>query len=416
MHIELIHSLAFSITHPLIEFVLVVLIIILMFRLTKAVKSYNETEEQLREELQNLSNRRDELDAVLTSMVEGVIAVDKYQLIISLNRAAANLLDIDTTSAVGKPLKDVVHHDRLHQLANDTLWGKGPLQADIALAMNTFESADPDEFSSEETDDSIRMFHAQGSVLRDANNHKIGALIVLHDVTRLRRLELVRRDFVANASHEFKTPVAAIRASAETLQDDPEADLESRNRFLSIVVRQAQRLEAIVEDLLSLARIEEDADNDNLAFESLSLLKLINEAAEACAQRAEAKNTVIDIDCEPSVMANVNRTLLEQSIVNLIDNAIKYSPENSHIRVKGVVGKDEIVISVTDNGPGIAEEHLPRLFERFYRTDKARSRAVGGTGLGLAIVKHVAATHGGRVSVQSTVGKGSTFNIHISNG
>ena len=239
---------------------------------------------------------------------------------------------------------------------------------------------------------------------------------MLNDVTRLKRLEAVRRDFVANVSHELKTPVTSIKGFAETLEDGALDDPEAARRFVRIIAGQADRLNSIIEDLLALSTLEQSGDSPLLQLEEADLCDVVAVALEVCGPKAEAKSIELREDCPGRLLARVSPPLLEQAVVNLIDNAVKYSAEGSAVVVTLEETGDEVVVSVTDEGPGVAREHLPRLFERFYRVDKARSRDLGGTGLGLAIVKHIAQTHGGRVSVDSVVGRGSTFRIHLPRG
>ena len=355
--------------------------------------------------------RSNKLEATLSSMVEGVLAVDMEQRLISLNEAAGKLLNIRPERAAGRHIDEVIASPPLRDLVCRTLESEQPIQADIELsaARGQGEGAEP----------SPRMFQAQGAVLHDTDGRRVGTLVVLHDVTRLRRLEVVRRDFVSNASHEIKTPVAAIKAAAETLLDTG-GDPEAVQQFLPVIARQADRLQNIVEDLLALARIEQDTEHSRIRREVRSITKLLASAAENCATRATHRGSRIVIDCADDLEAAVNETLLEQAVINLLDNAIKYSPPGATVYASGSSGgagspggRGEVVIAVRDEGPGIAAEHLPRVFERFYRTDKARGRDLGGTGLGLAIVKHIAIAHGGRVTVSSALGEGSTFRIHI---
>ena len=264
-----------------------------------------------------------------------------------------------------------------------------------------------------------RIIEATSAILRDAAGRRLGVVLVLHDVSELRRLESIRQDFVANVSHEIRTPISAIKAAAETLFDDLEyrpddpPDPTTLRNFLGIIARQAERLHAIVEDLLALARIEQGKREDAIELISEPLSPVIAAAVETCQAKADAKDISIRINCEFGLMAEMNRTMLEQALINLIDNAVKYSPESSKVEVVALKIRNEVKITVLDEGRGIEAEHLPRLFERFYRTDRARSRQMGGTGLGLSIVKHIAEAHGGRVSVESRPGAGSTFVLTI---
>jgi two-component system phosphate regulon sensor histidine kinase PhoR len=236
---------------------------------------------------------------------------------------------------------------------------------------------------------------------------------VLDDVTRLRRLENLRRDFVANVSHELKTPITSIKGFIETLQDGALNNEGDARRFLEIMARQADRLNAIIEDLLHLSRVEEEAAQQDIELKEQPLRESLQAALHGCQHKAGARQIPLKLKCETGLCARINAPLLEQAVVNLLDNAIKYSAPGSPVEVEAGQEKDGIAIRVRDGGCGIAAEHLPRLFERFYRVDKARSRQMGGTGLGLAIVKHIAQAHGGRVAVTSRPGEGSVFSLHL---
>jgi two-component system, OmpR family, phosphate regulon sensor histidine kinase PhoR len=229
---------------------------------------------------------------------------------------------------------------------------------------------------------------------------------------RLRRLETVRQEFVANVSHELKTPITSIKGFVETLLDGALDNPEDARQFLEIVAKHSDRLNSIIGDLLLLSRIEEGGEGA-LELSETQLREVLRAAVEACAAKAAAKNVSVYLNCPAELPVRANPPLLEQAVVNLIDNAVKYSEPGSPVYVEGARAGDEAVVSVRDRGPGIDPEHLPRLGERFYRVDKARSRQLGGTGLGLAIVKHIARAHGGRVTVESQPGQGSVFEVHL---
>ena len=229
--------------------------------------------------------------------------------------------------------------------------------------------------------------------------------------TKLNRLENMRREFVANVSHELKTPVTTIKGFTETLIDGAKDDAADLERFLGIISRQTDRLSDIIDDLLTLSRLESAPLSEVLALDWHDLCEILQASREVCLSRAENKSIVLRVDCRSPVHVYVDHSLLMQAIVNLVDNAIKYSSENTRVTIVGRIDAARVRIDVIDEGPGIMEVHIPRLFERFYRADKARSRKLGGTGLGLAIVKHIANVHRGEVGVRSSVGKGSTFTI-----
>ena len=236
-------------------------------------------------------------------------------------------------------------------------------------------------------------------------------LLLLDDVSRIHHLENLRREFVGNVSHELKTPVTSIKAAVETLQDGAIDDPVALPRFLDIISRQADRLNIIIEDLLILSRLENE--DDKISLHVLPLSNIISEAVKHCELKAKDKKIRIEISCNNFLKAKVNESLLEQAILNLVDNAIKYSAENTLIKVKAFEKDGEVGISVLDQGRGIAQEHLDRVFERFYRVDKARSRSEGGSGLGLSIVKHIAQVHQGRATVSSDLGQGSNFTVYL---
>jgi two-component system phosphate regulon sensor histidine kinase PhoR len=363
------------------------------------VESLNQMAAELDEKLRTLTQERNEREAVLSSMVEGVLAVDTEERVIAVNAAAARLLDTEPDEAEGKSIQEIVRNPDLQRVVSQTLDGQRPVEADVVMRVGAED----------------RDLQANGTLLHDGQDeaHVVGAVVVLNDVTRLKRLEAVRRDFVANVSHELKTPVTSIKGFAETLEDGALDDPEAAHRFVGIIAGQADRLNSIIEDLLSLSTLEQSKDSPLLQLEEADLCDVVAVALEVCGPKAQAKHIELREACPGCLIAPVSPPLLEQAVVNLIDNAVKYSPEGSIVDVVLEDTGDEIVVSVVDQGSGVAREHLPRLFERFYRVDKARSRDLGGTGLGLAIVKHIAQVHGGRVSVDSVLGRGSTFRIHL---
>jgi signal transduction histidine kinase len=232
---------------------------------------------------------------------------------------------------------------------------------------------------------------------------------------KLDHLENLRREFVANVSHELKTPVTTIKGFTETLIEGAKDDPDDLNRFLAIISRQTDRLSNIIDDLLTLSRLESAPLSEVLALDWHNLCEILAACRDVCQSRADKKTIHLHIVCNSPLRVHVDHSLLTQAIVNLIDNAIKYSPDNTTVEITAGVAANHVRIDVNDEGPGIMDAHIPRLFERFYRADKARSRKLGGTGLGLAIVKHIANVHQGEVSVSSSVGSGSTFTILLPN-
>jgi two-component system phosphate regulon sensor histidine kinase PhoR len=359
-------------------------------------EAMNEMAAQLDEKIRTVVQQRNEREAVLSSMVEGVLAVDRDEHVITVNQAAARLLGINPAEASGRSIQEVVRNADLQQFVERALSSADPVEGEITLRGH-----------------GERFLQAHGTVLRDGQGREIGALVVLNDVTRLRRLENVRREFVANVSHEIRTPITSIKGFVETLLDGAMWHPPDAERFLGIVAKQVDRLNAIVTDLLTLSRIEQQAEEAMIPLENGPICEALEAAIQVCELKATAKDISIELACRKDLLAMINAPLLEQAVVNLVDNAIKYSDPGSTIQVEAAETDSEVAIAVRDQGCGIAKEHQPRLFERFYRVDKARSRELGGTGLGLAIVKHIALAHGGQVSVESTLGQGSTFTIHL---
>ncbi len=352
---------------------------------------------QLDDRIRTVVRQRNEQEAVLASMTEGVLAVDNNERLLRLNQSAAELLNIDRDAAVGRRFQEVVRKPELQKFITRALQGQQRIEEEITLVIRGREL----------------FLQVHGTPLRDANDKEIGSLVVLNDLTRLQRLENVRRDFVANVSHELKTPITAIKGSVETLRDGAMEEPASAQRFLDIIARQSDRLYAIIEDLLALSRLEKGSDCDTLDGVEQSLQPILESARQSCASTAKSRNVKVRLFCSGQLTATVNAPLLEQAVINLVDNAIKYSGNEGVVTIEGWQEGGQVFIKVQDRGQGIPKEHLPRLFERFYRVDAARSRAVGGTGLGLAIVKHIVQAHNGEVTVHSTLGEGSVFTISL---
>ena len=341
-------------------------------------------------------NQRNQIEAVLSSMSEGVIALDMDEHILSFNQAAADMLERLQAAAKNQSLQEIIRDSRLSEFVEKAQKSNIPVKEDIILYQN-----------------GERILNINASFLRDAKEKRIGTLLVLNDVTQLRRLEKMRQDFVANVSHEIKTPLTAIKGFVETLQSGTKDNPEEAARFLSIIDKNVNRLGAIVDDLLHLSRIEKDNEANLIQLTKTAVKNIITSSIKICKTEAEAKQIEINFTCDDSLEAMIEPVLFEQAMVNLINNAVKYSMEKSKIQINVVKTDSGVSCSIEDNGMGISKKHLSRLFERFYRVDKARSREQGGTGLGLAIVKHIVQAHGGHVTVDSTPGKGSTFTIHL---
>jgi len=359
-------------------------------------QSLNHMAADLDQRLETIVRQENEHQAVLTSMIEGVLAIDPRGAILSLNEACAEMLGVDARKARGRLVHESIRHAGLLSFVEEALTSSEPVERDL-----------------EATGPGKRWLHAQGTLLHDGQQRQIGGLIVLHDVTRMRHLEKIRRDFVANVSHELKTPITSIKGFVETLLHERLEDKENSFRFLGIILRQVNRLDAIIGDLLMLSRVERGSEEQTIELQCESLAEVLRAAVEMCEKKAEDKSIQLDLECPEDLQAEINAPLLEQAVTNLIDNAIKYSASGAAVGITALCEGQMVVIRVQDQGCGIEAVHLPRLFERFYRVDRARSRELGGTGLGLAIVKHIVAAHRGLVRVESAVGRGSTVFISL---
>lgn len=356
----------------------------------------NRMASQLDSRIQTIAEQRNEREAILSGMSEGVLALDKEEKIVSLNRVAAGLLGLDPEPARGRALYELVRIPALLEFAEQASHILDMTETEITLA------GPPEKY-----------LQVRAAALRDNQDERFGTVLVLNDITRLKKLEGLRREFVANVSHELRTPITAIMGSAETLLDGDNIDSEDSRRFLEMIARQSKRLNSLIEDLMALARLESEADQDEMLLTRSGLSEVLQAAVTACQETSQKHQVAINLVCEAELQLNMNQRQLEQAVINLLDNGIKYSIAGASVEIDARRKGDGILISVIDRGVGIPPEHLPRLFERFYRVDPARSHEVGGTGLGLSIVKHIALAHGGSVGVESQVGQGSTFSIYL---
>ncbi len=359
-------------------------------------ESLNNMAEQLHDRIEIVRNQRNELEAVLTSMIEGVLAVDLTHRIIRINSTAKDLLDIQEDMTDHVPVHEAIRHSELLTFIEDVL--------------NSDETLETDLIVHRERDYFLQV---TGTPLIGNNDEKLGALFVLNDISRIRKLEQIRSDFVANVSHELKTPITSIQGFVETLKDGAIHDTDNAGKFVDIIDRQSTRLGAIIDDLLQLSRIEREYDEGIIELEKASILPLLKSAVRDFETKSKGKKIAVQVDCTDDIKATINLRLMQNAINNLVDNAIKYSDSNKTVTLSAWQTASHVFIKVKDEGNGIASEHLPRLYERFYRVDKGRSRAMGGTGLGLAIVKHIVLAHQGKISVESQMNEGSEFIISL---
>ncbi len=332
-----------------------------------------------------LRREREESRTLLEALTDGVLAADQRGTIVSCNAAARRLLGFGPGESL-PPLPELFHDQRHRALVRDVLGGRAVEWRELQLG--------------------DRTVLVSGRPLPDG-----GTLLVLNDVTDVRRLEAVRRDFVANVSHELKTPLTAIAGYAETLAAETEAGSQAA-RFAETIRQNARRMQQLVDDLLDLSRIESGGWEPRRSV--VELEAAARDAWTPFAERAAAAGVQFEAAVPPDAHALVvDPDALRQVLTNLFDNALRHTPRGGRIRVAAAVTKDGIALSVTDTGSGIPAEHLPRIFERFYRVDPGRARHHGGTGLGLAIVKHLVEAHGGRVEAESALGRGTTIRLHF---
>ncbi len=332
--------------------------------------------------------------AMLDSMIEGLIVIDARGRITLANRAAERMFAF-SRMMVGGTLLEVIRHHEVAALANRVNAGEGVLEHEVRLESPT-----------------LRVLQISAVALRDAEQAPAGAVLVFHDVTRLRELEGLRQDFVANVSHELRTPLSLIKSAAETLIDGGKNDATALTRFLEIIDKNANRLTLLIDDLLLLAQL--DSGRVDLRLEPVVLGEAVRDAFDDFVMKAATRGVTIVHEVPAGLVAQADPNRLRQVLANLIDNAIKYGATNGRVSVRGrKLADDRVELSVRDDGPGIPPEATARIFERFYRVDKARSREQGGTGLGLAIVKNVIQAHGGEVRVESAIGAGTEFFITL---
>jgi two-component system phosphate regulon sensor histidine kinase PhoR len=360
----------------------------------------NEAVPDIESRIARLEDDRRKLDAVLSGMAEGVLAVDSRQRILFANPAAQRMFRI-AEGADGRLVIELVRSPQIQMAVEATLAGRGAYRAELSLPGRNPLAPDQE-----------RTIAVHGTPL--PGSPPSGAVLVFHDVTDLRRLERLRQDFVANASHELKTPLASIKVNTETLLDWGLHDDSVNVTLLNQIDEQVDRLDNLIQDMLRLARLE--SSDEPFLLEPMELGPIVVACIEGHEPRARARGHRLLAELGPldeSVRVRAAEEAIRQLLDNLIDNAIKYTPEGGSIRVSARVDDHRVRLDVADTGPGIPREDIPRIFERFYRVDKARSRSLGGTGLGLAIVKHLAQSLGGEVGVESQVGVGSTFTVRL---
>lgn len=357
--------------------------------------SLEDMAQKLEKRIADLERSNREQETLLAGMLEGVLAVDRDCKVLTLNPAARALFRLPGDApSTGRGLEQIIRNSDLLAFVRRALTATEPLEEELVL-----QETPP------------RYLRMHGSALRLESGEHVGAIVVFDDVTRERTMERERRELVASVSHELRTPVTAIHGFLETLRDGAISNPQEASRFVEIALRQSERLQALIEDLLRLARIERENERAEIVRTLQPLRPILASAIEVARTMPGGPDTVFELECPEDLEASVDAELFEQAIGNLLSNALRYGA--GPIRVRALTGSETVEVSVHDEGPGIPPEHQERVFERFYVVDKARSRRHGGTGLGLAIVKHTARAHGADVLLESKPGQGTTFTIRM---
>jgi two-component system, OmpR family, phosphate regulon sensor histidine kinase PhoR len=342
-----------------------------------------------------IAGRESGTQTILGAMEDGLLVVDARSHIALLNPTFEKLFRV-RDPAVGVPLVEAARHATLDQLVAETLLTGEAMRSELSVADSRTHSE--------------RHIEVSAVPIKKADGETSGAVVLFHDITKLKQLDQIRREFVANVSHELRTPLSILRGYIEVLLDEPDTARDELARILSIMDRHSKRLQRLVDDLLSLAQLESAQATLDLGVVRVD--ELFNNLIRDWKEKLTAKNLDVIVDLPPDALTlDADETRLEEVLHNLLDNAVKFSREKGQIYLRATRLGSNMVLSVADNGLGIGKEHLPRIFERFYRADRARSRELGGTGLGLAIVKHIAQLHGGRVEAESEVGQGTTIRV-----
>jgi two-component system phosphate regulon sensor histidine kinase PhoR len=361
--------------------------------LADLARAHNTASEVLAARIARLETERRQLLAILGGMAEGVVSLDARETVLFANGRAGELLGFSPAQSTGRRFWEVVRHRRLQEVVASALAAPEPIHEELEWPGTT-----------------VRYLAVYIARLSGPDP---GAVLVVQDTSDLRRLERVRQEFVANVSHELKTPLAVIKVCVETLLDGAAADPAVRGGFLGQIDEQTDRLHNLILDLLSLARIE--SGTAALDVRSVPLEAVVNDCLERHRARAEAKGQKLEAcpPAGPSVAARADEEALDTILDNLVDNAVKYTPAGGRVAVRWSIADEQVCVEVEDTGVGIPERDQLRLFERFYRVDKARARELGGTGLGLSIVKHLVQAMDGEVGVHSAVGRGTTFTVRL---
>jgi two-component system, OmpR family, phosphate regulon sensor histidine kinase PhoR len=344
---------------------------------------------------QQLVGRVAEAETILGAMQDGLLVVDANRHVLLVNRTFRELFGLDQIP-VGAPVLDVIRKPELDRL--------------IAEALHTGVGRDSEMTVPDPQKKLPRQMQLSAVPMKDDNDHTPGVVVLFHDITELKQADEIRREFVANVSHELRTPLSILRGYIETLRDDPHTSRDEMRRILEVMERHSRRLNLLVDDLLALAQLE--SGKSDLQVSKVRVDDLFFTLARDWEKKLAEKNLHVVVDLAPDVrVISADPTRLQEILYNLLDNAVKYSSPGAEIRLHAQRRDGKVALTVSDTGVGIGPDDLPRIFERFYRVDKARSSELGGTGLGLSIVKHIAQLHGGSVEAESEPGHGTTIRV-----
>lgn len=364
-------------------------------KLGDMARNLNELSLSIQKKLEQMSNEKDKLEAILSSMVEGVLVISMEGRLLHLNHTFLDMFEVRSRDWSNKYYWEIIANQTVNEFLREAIKQKEGLRKEITLMH-------PQEM----------VFSMQASPIVDPSGQFMSLVAVFHDITELKKYERLRTEFVANVSHELKTPLTSIKGFIETLQGGAIQESAHATRFLDIMAKQTQRLENLVNDLLVLSSLE--SRNGKMNFVKADMVQVIHAVVLMKKKQIEEFHHTLTIEIPSSLpMVKMDTQRMEQVFLNLLDNAIKFTSVGGNIIIKTAVEGQFLKVDVIDNGPGIAAEHLNRIFERFWRVDQSRSQETGGTGLGLSIVKHIVEAHQGRVSVESTLGQGAKFSVFL---
>lgn len=359
--------------------------------------AFNKMVWRLEKTVADLMDKNIKVDSIINSMTNGMVAVDPNYKIIMINPVVREIFGIrNGPGAIGMNILELIRNNQINSLLKETIEKNVSLIKEITLPA---------------VDDMILRVNTTPIKSMDAGSPNSGGIIFIQDITNMRKLEQIRTEFVSNVTHELKTPLTSIRGFIETLRGGAIHDQDVSEKFLEIIDIEAERLYLLINDILQLSEIESKQKDINIGTHNLKAI--VDEIAPLLQETADKKCVSLKFDINENSVVTANRDRIKQLFINLVDNAIKYNVENGRVDVRAFENEGEVNILVKDTGIGIAKEHLPRIFERFYRVDKGRSRNMGGTGLGLSIVKHIVILYGGEIKVNSEPGKGTGFIVRL---